>query len=211
MHYRYIVYLFEFALTNILFSLAWGSLFTALDGKKSCSRFEIYLFSLGLGPAFTTLFLYYMLLLMPHRSSLFYFSAVCCIHLALLAVFRKSLPQLFKELRGGIRAFDGAVRSTCTEICFFDEDRHTVRCDYQKLMNIFAFVFITLCVLFLLYVGFIAIGNPLLGHDISAYGVRGNLYFSNRAVTYTQYPFDPATGYVNYSRHAPSFPLLMAT
>ena len=85
-------------LTNIIFSLIIGSVLIRLNKDHIHSNLELLLYSLGTGPIFTVMLLYYLLLFLPHRSSLFYFLFIVIVYSGLLFIGRKSLLLLFSDL-----------------------------------------------------------------------------------------------------------------
>ena len=102
-----IAFLLKFTLTNILFSLVIGLVLVKLnkDGKsyKKYSNFELLLYSLGLGPIFTVLILYFLLMLTPGYSNLFYLAAVLLIYLVLLIWGRKSISLISADIKGYLK------------------------------------------------------------------------------------------------------------
>ena len=71
-----VLFIFEFILTNIIFSLIICGMFLYFDRENNYTGLEILLYSLGTGPVFTTLILYYLILLFPKHSNFFYFFIV---------------------------------------------------------------------------------------------------------------------------------------
>jgi hypothetical protein len=74
------LFIFKFFITNIVFSVILCSLFTRFNESGRYSNSELLLYSLGLGPAFTALLLYYSFLILPHRSNIFYLILVAAVY-----------------------------------------------------------------------------------------------------------------------------------
>ena len=98
------VFFLIFFLTNILFSAILCSLIIRLDRDSNYSSMELLLYSLGLGPAFLTLLLYYSFLLIPGRSSLFYVSIVIVVFSAIALAGRQFFNPLYRDLTDNFRA-----------------------------------------------------------------------------------------------------------
>ena len=93
----------KFIITNILFSIILCSIFIRLNKYGKLSNPEILLYSLGLGPAFTTLLLYYFFLTIPYRSNLFYLILIAAVYFLIALIGRKSFKHLFSDITSNVK------------------------------------------------------------------------------------------------------------
>ncbi|HLP59828.1 MAG TPA: hypothetical protein VK186_13395, partial [Candidatus Deferrimicrobium sp.] len=113
------LFIIKFILTNIIFSLITGFVLVRLNTPGTLNKFiksnrfngagekvanlELMLYTLGLGPIFTVLILYYLLLIIHGLPNIFYLAAVFLVYLVLLVWGRKSVPLLLQDLREKFR------------------------------------------------------------------------------------------------------------
>ena len=194
-----IAFLLKFTLTNILFSLVIGLVLVKLnkDGKsyKKYSNFELLLYSLGLGPIFTVLILYFLLMLTPGYSNLFYLAAVLLIYLVLLIWGRKSISLISADIKGYLKLSIKTYRTL-----------HLL----EKIERVLFVLFLSA-----LLVGFLflylnhTLQTPLEGHDILIHGNIGKLYYQEKAVTYSKNIYNKENGFFFPGSPKPSFSLLL--
>ena len=184
-----VIFFIKFFVTNVLFSVITGLVLVRYNkeniGNRKFSNFELMLCSMGTGPVFTGLILYFLLFCLPGLSYTFYLLCIIGIYIVLLFLGRHSIPLLFKEA------------ST-----FFSQPR-------KSGTVIFILTVLLLVILFFsLYTGSI-IHTPIDDHDTLVYGNIGKVYFKDKAIVYSKYIQDPETGFVFSGSPKPSFSLLL--
>jgi len=187
----------KFLLTNLAFSLILGITLLRFNKKRVYSNLEIAMVSLGLGPIFTALILYYAFIIFPRQRYFFYIAAVTAIYMV-LAVFpvwrffasggqgtllKKGSPDLPKTFVKGNGSRTGKLAGTIVLIAFVG-----------------AFLYI--------YLGR-TLKTPLEQHDALVYGNLGKLYAQKREIPYTKFTFPQPNGFVFHGSHKPSFSLLL--
>ncbi len=194
-----IAFLLKFTLTNILFSLVIGLVLVKFnkDGKsyEKYSNLELLLYSLGLGPIFTVLILYFLLMLTPGHSNLFYLVLVSLVYLLLLLWGRKSVSLLFAEIKGYFKLSIKKFRTL------------------HSLKKIERVLFVLFLLILLMGFLFLYLNNtlqtPLEGHDILVYGNIGKIYYQEKAVTYSSNIYNKENGFFFSGSPKPSFSLLL--
>lgn len=87
------LFYFKFIVTNILFSVIIGAVLVRHNrGPRESGApwiWETMLYALGLGPAFTVLLLYFLMLLLPRQGNMFYLMAVI-LGFAVLAILGRT-------------------------------------------------------------------------------------------------------------------------
>jgi len=169
--------------------------FIRLDKDKIHSNLEILLYSLGLGPVFTTLILYYFLLFCPHYSNFFYLSAVFTVYLALLVFGRKSFVGIWEALIEKLKIIKYSF----------------------KIQNMHKKIELLICtsilVIFLASFLFLFLTNtlqtPLFDTDALRYGTMGKIIFTEKSLEYKWVKPYEKTGFYVRTRHAPSFSLFL--
>ena len=189
-----ILFAFEFAITNILFSVILCSLLVRFNKDDKHSNSELLLHSLGLGPAFTTLLLYYFFLLIPHRSDLFCLLLIMAIYFLIAAGGRKSFKSLYKEIINSIKkAFPVFKKPIYYRI---------------ELVVLISLIFVPLTLYLSVYFAKI-LPQPLIGHDILGYGIMGRIIFEEKSLAPIWIENFASSGFLYRSLHAPSFSLLL--
>jgi len=191
----------KFILTNILFSIIIGVVLVRLSKKgkndQIYSTLELLLYSLGLGPVFTVLILYFLLMLIPGHSDLFYLVLVSLIYLLLLIWCRKSVSLLLTEIKGYFKSS-------------FSKKRYRTFFSLKKIEHA---TYILL--LLILLIGFLilhlsnTLQTPLEGHDILTYGNIGKIYYQEKAITYSKNIYNKENGFFFSGSPKPSFSLLL--
>lgn len=201
------LFIFKFILTNILFSLIIGCVLVRINSLRTVNKLdrfnwfdssgekvpnlELMLYSLGLGPVFTVLILYYLLLVIHGLPNLFYLAAVFLVYLALLVWGRKSVSIIARDLKKKFRLGFMAGKGK-----------------RWKNLLYFSFLFVLLVVFLYIYLGSI-LQVPIVDHDILVYGNIGKLYYMEKAVRYSENIYNPIDGFFFIGSPKPSFSLLL--
>jgi hypothetical protein len=183
----------KFFLTNILFSLVIGTALVRFNKNKknACSNLELILYSLGLGPVFTVLILYYLLLVIPGQSYLFYIVGVFLVY-GLICVFSfRGFKISWSQLREWFKSAAGAWRG-------MGPGEKIKRAGY------WVFVFLLLGIFLFLFLGN-TLQTPLEHHDALVYGNLGKLYYQQKEVPYTRVALPAENGFIHIGSQKPSF------
>ena len=184
----------KFVVTNILFSVILCSVFIRLNKDGKHSNLGLLLHSLGLGPAFTTLLLYYSFLLVPHRSNVFYLLLIAGVYFLLAVTGRKSFEPLYKNIKSNIRNLFRIFRKPV----------------FRKIENIILITIICVPLALYLFVYLTKIlHQPLIGHDILNYGIMGRILFEEKSLAPIWVKNFANSGFLYGILHAPSFSLLL--
>jgi hypothetical protein len=191
-----IIFLLQFLLTNILFATIICTVFIRLNREKAYSNLELFLYALGLGPALTSLFLYYSLLFIPGFSHLFYFLIVLLGYSTLFAAGRKHFPTLWNELSFKISEFiqGWSQRSSRKKV-------ELIIFTTVLLAFILSFLFLYFPTMF---------QAPLDGTDALKHAAFGKIYAAENSLAYRWIRPHPQTGfYFIFNNPGPSFSLLL--
>ncbi len=189
-----VLFIFEFILTNIIFSLIICGMFLYFDRENNYTGLEILLYSLGTGPVFTTLILYYLILLFPKHSNFFYFFIVISLYIILffIGLSKGSLKKIEIELH--------------------KKEKFRIKNEisgFKKINNIL-YKFIIFILLFcFLFIFFNTLKTPVIRHDALIYGTMGKLIFIEKTYDFKGYMPHYKTGFYSKILHAPSFSLLL--
>ena len=189
-----ILFFFKFAVTNIVFSVILCSIFIRLNKYGKLSNPEILLYSLGLGPAFTTLLLYYFFLTIPYRSNLFYLILIAAVYFLIALIGRKSFKHLFSDITSNVKKVFTYRRSVRYQI------------DHIILISI---ICVPLTIYLYVYLTKI-LPQPLIGHDILNYGIMGRILFDEKSLAPIWVKIYSNSGFVYNILHPPSFSLLLS-
>ncbi|HLP48668.1 MAG TPA: hypothetical protein VK186_17790 [Candidatus Deferrimicrobium sp.] len=201
------LFIIKFFLTSIIFSLITGFALVKINTLSSINKphksnwfdgsgekvgnLELMLYSLGLGPVFTVLILYYLLLVIHGLPNNFYLAAVFLVYLVLLAWGRKSIPLLLRGLRAKFRtAWMAGKRKRWGHILYF------------------SFLLALLAAFIYLYLGSI-LKVPIADHDTLVHGNIGKMYYMEKAVKYSDNMFNSIDGFFFIGSPKPSFSLLL--
>lgn len=190
-----ILFSLQFILSNIIFSVIICTVLIRLNKGKVHSNLELLLYSLGLGPVFTSLLLYYLLLFSPHHSNLFYLLSVLLIYLILLSLGKKRFPVLCSDI----------VKKTKN----LKEKFKNANTYHQIEFVIFTFILFLFLVPFLFLYLTNTLHSPLDGRDALVYGNLGKIFFMEKSLENRWIRRYPKTGYFFECNHAPSFSLLL--
>ena len=180
-----ILFIFKFFITNIVFSVILCSIFTRFNESGRYSNSELLLYSLGLGPAFTTLLLYYSFLILPHRSNIFYLLLIAAVYFLIAVIGRKSFRRIFCDVENSIKKIFTVKGTT-----------------FSKIEHIALIVIICVpLIVFLFFYLTKILPQPLIGHDVLIHANRGKMLFDEKSLMVAQY----ASGLTA----APSFSLLL--
>ena len=189
------LFIFQFLLTNIVFSLILCGMFIRLDNLKTISSLELLLYSLGTGPIFTSLILYYLFLFLPNRSYLFYFIAIFMIFFLIAYWGRTGITFLWSELKlkmlGAKRSFQSLSRSKKREGILF-----------SGVLTFLLFLFLILYFTIIIHI-------PLEESDAMKYAILGKNLFQAKSLDNRWQRIDSNTGFYQVANHAPSFSLLL--
>lgn len=185
----------KFFLTNILFSLIIGGLLVRFNGNKGYTCFELMLYSMGLGPVFTVLMLYYLLQIIPHRPHSFY---PVCIFLVYVPLFIFSIRG-FKILLKQLKAF---FKSTTAKL-------QTLNSREKVKKGVYLFVVLALLAGFFSFYPANIFKTPVDGHDALIYGNFGKRYYQGREVSYSKITAPGKNGFTFLGSQKPSFSLLL--
>ncbi|MCP4152510.1 MAG: hypothetical protein GY757_32540, partial [bacterium] len=204
------LFVIKFFLTNIVFSLIialvlmrYNPAVTGPDQPgagakkgKHYSKGELLLYSLGLGPVFTILLLYYLLIFLKGYSNMFYLVSVLLVYLLLFILARPAgIPAILKEIKQTIQAKFRNYRQLSL-----------TRKIPPTLYWIFLIILFT--ALIYLYLGN-SIHTPIEGHDTLIYGNIGKIYYAKKSVSYSAKITDTEKGFVFSSSPKPSFSLIL--
>lgn len=188
-----ILFIFKFFITNIVFSVILCSVFTRFNESGRYSNSELLLYSLGLGPVFTTLLLYYSFLILPHRSNIFYLILIAAVYFLIAVIGRKSFRRIFCDVRNNINKIF-TVKGTA----------------FSKIEHIALMVIICVPLIgyFFVYLTKI-LPQPLIGQDVLLYGTQGRILFDEKSLAPMWVVQFASSGFTYGALAAPSFPLLL--
>ena len=171
---------------GIFFSLILWRVFIKLDDGDVFKKGELLLHSLGLGPIFTSLILYYCFLLLPNQPVLIYIALVFSIY---ALIFAWCIYPARKN-----------------RMCLF-----TVQ-PFKLLRRDHFFYLLVLGVPIGGYLGLFILKilpQPLFGHDMMQYGFAGKLLFQERSLSPVWINNFSENGFLYKILHAPSFALIL--
>jgi len=190
-----ILFIFQFILTNIIFSVIICAALIRLNKERIQSNLELLLYSLGMGPVFTSLLLYYLLLFIPQKSDLFYFLSVIIVYVALIFLGKKGFSVLWGDVILEAKKIKSSFNSLSSP---------------KKNESILFSSFIVLLLVFFLFLCFpIILKTPITGSDALRYGNIGKILFKEKSLAYRWINPYPKTEYYFYTNHAPSFSLFL--
>lgn len=201
------LFILKFILTNVLFSLIIGFALVRINTLNAVNKLdkfnwfdrsgekvanlELILYSLGLGPVFTVLILYYLLLVFHGLPNFFYLAAVFLVYVALLVWGRKSVSLLAQDLK-----------KKCHTACMAGKRKRWEHILY------FSFLLVLLAVFIYLYLGSI-LQVPIADHDILVHGNIGKMYYQEKALKYSENITNSIDGFFFIGSPKPSFSLLL--
>ncbi len=185
-----ILFSLKFLLTNILFSLIIGLVLVKYNHKTGAgySNLELLLYCFGLGPVFTVLILYFLLLTVQGYSDFFYLAVVLLVYTALLVWGRKSISLLVREIKEKFQTFN--KKKTLEHVLYFSF--------LLILLAAFTFIYLTN-----------TLQIPIEGHDTLIHGNIGKMYYVEKAVKYSDYIHNKKSGFFFVGSPKPSFSLLL--
>ncbi len=188
-------FVFKFLLTSIFFSLIIGAALLRRCNNRHYSTAELILYSMGLGPVFTVLLLYYFLLLIPGLSHSFYLVSILTLF-ALTLVF---------SLRGfhilGLRLFHWFKSSASSWRSLPPKEKTKNALFWGFLLALgTGFLF--------LYLGN-TLHTPIEHHDALVYGNYGKMYFQQKQIYYSKVMRPARNGFYFQGSQRPSFSLLL--
>jgi len=190
-----ILFSLQFILTNVIFSVIICSALIRFNQKKIHSNLELFLYSVGLGPIFTSLLLYYLLLFFPHQSYFFYMAGVLIIYFVILSLGKKSYSVVCTDIIKGIKEKKQKFKNLNS---------------YQRIeLILFSSIIAILLVLFLSLYLTNTLQTPLDGTDALRYGTLGKIFFNEKSLDYRWIHYYPKTGFYYSTNQAPSFSLFL--
>ncbi|NIM15931.1 MAG: hypothetical protein GTO45_28355 [Candidatus Aminicenantes bacterium] len=187
----------KFFLTSILFSLVLGTALMRFNTNQNStySNLELMLYSLGLGPVFTVLVLYYLLLVIPRQSHFFYAAGIFLVY-GLICIFSfRGFRILGRQLTEWFKSAAGAWRNMGSS-------------EKIKQAAYWIFVFLLLGSFLFLYLGN-TLQTPLEHHDALVYGNLGKLYYQQKEIPYARAVLPAENGFIHIGSQKPSFSLLL--
>ena len=184
----FFVFIIKFVVTNIIFSIIIYSILLKYINVNKKSNFETLVYNLSLGPACTTLILYYLFLFVPNRSNYFYMAIVVTIYSILGFAGRKFIFKIFIDSKKQlIINWKRSKKSWPTNILPV------------------AIIISLISIYIIIYLKRV-LAQPLLGHDILNYALTGRAIFNENSLSPI---FTDTCSPINYIfKHPPSFSLL---
>ena len=190
-----ILFSLQFILTNIIFSVIICTAIMRLNKERTHSNLELLLYSLGLGPVFTSLLLYYLLLLSPHHSNLFYLFSIFIIYLFLSFLGRKHFSVLWTDI----------IKKTKNTKKIFKKLNVYHQIEFIIVSSILILFLASFLILYLTN----TLQTPLSGTDALKYGTLGKIFFVEKSLVYEWILPYPKNGFYLKVHSAPSFSLLL--
>lgn len=189
------LFYFKFFLTSILFSLIIGAALVRSNKNNTHGNFELILYSLGLGPVFTVLMLYYFLVLIPGQAHLFYIISILAIY-GVISIFSvKGFQILGVQLKERVKSSAVIWKGLETKEKF-------------KRAGYWTFLLVLLASFLILYLGN-TLQTPLEHHDALIHGNLGKMYYQQKQVTYSRVMRPAQNGFYFQGSQKPSFSLLL--
>jgi hypothetical protein len=165
-----------------------------LDKKEKYNRSELLLYTLSLGPAFTSLILYYGFLLAPHRDNSFYCSIVLFVYFVIAIFGMNQFKLIFIDIKKEIKKL------------FISKGT------LLKQIENFFLIFIIVGPIFVFLVVFLIkiLPHPILGKDILDYGITGRMLYEEKSLEPIWIKTYSSRGYIYKILHSPSFSLLLS-
>ena len=176
----------KFFLTNILFSLIIGAVLVRLNRNNTHNNFELRLYSLGLGPVFTVLLLYYLFILIPRQGQFFYLAVIFLVYLVFFISALEELRQIPRRIKDCIKTTFATWKTALY---------------WGILLAILAGVLV-------LYPMEI-LQHPIESHDALIYGNFGKIYHQEKQVAYEKVMKPRGNGFYFMGSTRPSFSLLL--
>lgn len=202
----FFVFLLLFVLTNGVFSLAVSLCLFRFDKEQIIAPFQKLVFSLALGPFFTSLFLYYFLWLVPGLATIIYVSVITLFFLLLGVINIQYLPYFISVIQSHFHLINRTN----------EEDKNKLLLDlkfiklYSSDYTLNYFNIITLGVVVYLSWQWIwrLVGLPIIGHDMLEYAIQAKFFAQQRLIEYVENRYHPETEFFYVGLHGFSFPLL---
>jgi hypothetical protein len=167
-----------------------------LDQRHVHSVPELLLYSLGFGPIGTSLLLYYLLLIMPHRADIFYISFVFAVYLLLLVLGRRQWARAYKEIKSCLD----------TTLNRYRKSNSGAKLEY----GLFAILLIAFLSVFLFVFLKYTVKLPLYESDALKYAQMGKICFQEKSLEYRWVRYYRGNGSMSPDIHsAPSYALLL--
>lgn len=182
-----------FILKSCFFFLFGGSVCFALFNYSLGKYKKVnVLISMGLGPVFASLILYYLLVLIPGLSSAFYLGIITLAWLVILYWKRTEVQTFFTVLSTYKQDVINLLSiNRGLNYYFF----HTNNVAFLVIFGVFAFGFYN-CIM-----------TSVIGHDPLEYMVQGKYFFDQKEIIYQKHNFHSTNGFYYVGLHGWSFPL----
>jgi hypothetical protein len=184
MAHNIISYLVLFLITNLVFSYITSLFLLKIDKTKLFSIVEILLLSFSVTPAMVSLTIYYLYLLFPKMTPLFYFAATILVFISIWYLSRKQSLR-FKNL--------------------VTEKVHSAKNENPTILKVFC----SLLVIFVFFWQIVVIKIPLLRHDTLEYATWAKVTFERKSIEYSKYKYDQTSGFYYVGLHGFTFPILL--
>lgn len=191
--------LLKIFLSSILFGSMLYTLFSRFNKERNYKSTELFLYSIGAAPALVAVLLYYLLLLVPGQSDVFYFGTICGLFAVGMAANYKQLPALTKLL--------SHLGKTVKKMLWPSLGGHGFS---AKGINHFIGSHFALMLLFVPYIlaaAYLILTAPIDGTDLLQYGTQGRVFHATKLIEYVPHRFDDATGFYFVGLHGYTMPL----
>lgn len=202
----FLVFLLLFVLTNGVFSLAVSLCLFRFDKEQIITPFQKLVFSLALGPFFTSLLLYYLLWLIPGLAPIIYVSVITLFFILLAVINIQYLPYFISVIKSRFHF----IHRTNEE----DKNKFLLDLKFIKLyssdytFNYFNIIALGVVVYLSWQWIWRLIGLPIIGHDMLEYAIQAKYFAQHRLIEYVENRYHPETEFFYVGLHGFSFPLL---
>ncbi len=194
-----VLFLLKFILTNLVFGFALSACLR--KWFPTIGKSERIVYSLGLGPAVTSLLLYYLLIVIPAQSDVVYFTLIIILFLGILIRNRSILKSEFKDWTQQCLKLLSSWNMRFSKNTI--KDTVLLKNDVLAKRSLSALVFLYLAIT--LYTTAL---KPVFGHDILEYLVQSDIFYLTKEIHFDAHRFDSGSGYYYVGLHGFSYPLL---
>jgi hypothetical protein len=202
----FFVFVLLFVLTNGVFSLAVSLCLFRFDNEKVIAPFQKIIFSLALGPFFTSLLLYYLLWILPGLAPITYILVITSFFVIIGAIHIRYFPELFAALKQRLNFINPTKEENknrfLLDLKFVKLYSSNYTLNYFNILAIGVVVYLAWQWLWRL------IGLPIIGHDMLEYAIQAKYFAQHRLIEYVENRYHPETEFFYVGLHGFSFPLL---
>ncbi|MFN4234438.1 MAG: hypothetical protein ACK4IK_06490 [Bacteroidia bacterium] len=202
----FFVFLLLFVLTNGVFSLAVSLCLFRFDKEQIIAPFQKLVFSLALGPFFTSLLLYYLLWLVPGLAPIFYVSVITLFFIVLALINIKYLPSLISAIQTRFHFINRTSENDKNKFLLDLKFIKLYSSDYT--LNYFNIITFIVLIILLWKWMWRLISEPIIGHDMLEYAIQAKYFALHRLIEYVENRYHPETEFFYVGLHGFSFPLL---